>query len=91
MIDFKKSSEPESTMRLKEYEIDALIAIKEVTNLPEFPSHAQTVECAVKQVTEASHQVYGREARHKYILSKVKSREIRPAFETKTNFMVFFI
>ena len=89
MIDFKKSSEPESTMRLKDYEIDALIASKEVPNLSEFPSHAQSVERAFKLVTEVSDQVYGREAHHKYILTKVKSREIRSAFEAKTDFVVF--
>ena len=48
MIDFKKSSEPELTLRLKDYEIDALFASKEVSNIPEFPSHAQSVERAVK-------------------------------------------
>ena len=89
MIGFKKNSEPESILRLKDYEIDALIASKEVPNLPKFHSKAQSIERAVKLVTEASHQVYGREARHKYILTKVKSREIRPAFEIKTDYVVF--
>nr|XP_047136095.1 uncharacterized protein LOC124813286 isoform X1 [Hydra vulgaris] len=89
LVDFKKSSEPVSTIWLKDDKIDALIATKEVPNLPEFPSHAQSVERAVKLVTEASHQVYGREARHKYILTKLKSREIRPYFETKNDFVVF--
>ncbi|XP_065653685.1 uncharacterized protein LOC136080671 [Hydra vulgaris] len=89
LIDFKKSSEPASTIWLKDDQIDALIATKEVPNLPEFPSRAQSIERAVKLVTEASHQVYGREARHKYILTKLKSREIRPHFETKNDFVVF--
>ena len=89
MIDFKKSNQPESTMRLKDNQIDALTASKEFPKLPEFPSHGQTVERAVKIVTEVSHQMYVREARHKYISTKEKLKEFRTAFETKTNSVVF--
>ena len=48
--------------------------------LPDFPSHAQSVERVVKLVTEAYSSVYALEASHKYFLTKVKSRKLRPAF-----------
>ena len=58
----------------------------EPLDLPDFPSHAQSVERAVKLVSEASSFVYGLEARHKYILTKVKRRKLRPAFKSKSEY-----
>ena len=58
----------------------------EPLDLPDFPSHAQSVEHAVKLVSEASSFVYGLEARHKYILTKVKRRKLRPAFKSKSEY-----
>ena len=54
---------------------------------PAFPLHTQSVERAVKLVTEASHQVQGEESRHGYILSVLEARRVRKPFETKKDYM----
>ena len=40
-----------------------------------------------KLVSKASVQKYGLEARHKYILSKIKCRVLHPAYKTKNQYM----
>ena len=50
---------------------------------PGFPLHTQSVERAVKLVTEAASHVCGEEKRHGYILSVIESRRIRKPFDTK--------
>ena len=55
---------------------------------PAFPLHTQSVERAVKLVTEASHQVEGEEGRHGWILSVLEARRIRKPFETKKDYKV---
>ena len=51
--------------------------------LPDLPSHSQSVERAVKLTSEAAHFVYGLESRHRHILVKVQSRHMRPSFASK--------
>lgn len=51
--------------------------------LPDLPSHSQSVERAVKLTSEASVIACGLESRHRHILAKVASRQMRPAFESK--------
>ena len=51
-----------------------------------FPSHSQSVERAVKLVTEASAHVFGFEQRHRHINTVVMSRSARPAFESKSRY-----
>ena len=48
-----------------------------------YPSHSQSVERAVKLVSEASQCVYGQARRHQHILGKVKSRKLRKSFSSK--------
>jgi len=55
----------------------------EMLELPDLPAHSQGVERAVKLVSQASHTVYGLESRHKHILAKTLSREMRPSFISK--------
>ena len=55
-------------------------------NFPKFPLHSTSVERAVKLVSEASGKVFGYEARHRHILSKVSSRKQMPDFKTKSKF-----
>ena len=40
-----------------------------IERIPNFPCHSQSVQRAVKLVSEASTQVYGEDARHKWILT----------------------
>jgi hypothetical protein len=54
--------------------------------LPDLPSHSQSVERAVKLTSEASANVYGQESRHRHILAKVASRQMRPAFDSKGSY-----
>ena len=42
----------------------------------------------MKLVSEATKEVYGAEARHKLILSRIKARELRPAYETKKDYVM---
>ena len=53
---------------------------------PSFPLHTQTVERAVKLVTEASSKVEGEERRHGRILSVIEARRCRKPFDTKKDY-----
>ena len=55
-------------------------------SFPNYPLHSQSVERAVKLVTEAASKVVGEEKRHEHILSKVKARKVRKACDTKRNY-----
>ena len=55
-------------------------------NIAEFPSHTQSVERAVKLVTEASTIVYSFDNRHKTILTKILSRKLRPNVASKCSY-----
>ena len=50
---------------------------------PYFPSHTQSTERAVCQVTEAAESVVGFEARHGFFLARQASRAALPKFTTK--------
>ena len=52
------------------------------------PCHTQAVERGVNLITESSDSVYGYQARHGYILNKVKSRCDYKTFPAKKNFVV---
>ena len=69
-------------------EDDLLTAFEAPLLFPDYSLHTQAVERAVKLVSEASKVVYGPEARHKLILSRIKAREIRPAYDTKKDYVV---
>ena len=43
---------------------------------PYFPSHTQSTERAVRQVTEAAGSVVGFEARHGFVLARMASRAV---------------
>lgn len=87
LINYKEATEPATTLRFDDREIEEFLMTGNSLPLPVFPSHAQSVERAVKLVSEASVQKYGLEARHKYILSKIKCRVLRPAYKTKNQYM----
>lgn len=45
-------------------------------SVPAWPSHTQSIERCVKQVTEASSNVYSQERREGYIRAHMISREV---------------
>ena len=53
---------------------------------PAFPVHTQSVERAVKLVSEESSKVEGEESRHGHILSLLEGRRTRKAFDTKKDY-----
>ena len=81
---------PPLTQDFSDNELQNSLLTGEKINLPDFPSHSQGVERAVKLVTEASQSVYGFEARHQYILAKVLCQQLRPAFSSKGSYMELF-
>ena len=57
-------------------------------NFPNYASHSQTVERAVKLVTESTQTVCGEKNIHKFILSVLASRKSRKAFYTRRIYSV---
>ena len=78
--------EPPVTSDITDSEIQSHIDDKTKPNLPNLPLHSQSVERAVKLVTEASLNFYGEESRHQAILTKILSRKCRPTFQSKGHY-----
>ena len=55
-------------------------------DVPNYPTNSQSVERAVKLVSDACHMVYGQERRHELVLSKQAARQERPAYESNKHF-----
>lgn len=55
----------------------------EKLQIPSFPGHSQSVERAVKLVSEPSQRVYGFKNRHDWITSSLVSHSLRPKFLSK--------
>ena len=89
LITFLKSgvSKPEGFL-----ENELLESLMNGTKLecPNLPSHSQSLERAIKLTTEASHSVYGFEARHGHILAKVLCHKTRPFFAFKGYYLEQF-
>ena len=51
--------------------------------VPQYSLHTQGIERAVKQVTEASEQVYGFEKRDGFIRARAEHRELMPILSSK--------
>ena len=64
-------------------------AIQNPLSFPEFPCHSQSVERAVKLVTEAASKVCGGERRHNHIVSVVAARKARKPFKSKKYYQYF--
>ena len=62
--------------------------ILELDLLLDNPVHTQTIEHAVKLVTEAASQVCGEEKRHGHILTVNKARKLRKPFDTKKDYKI---
>uniref|UniRef100_A0A0K2T4U7 Extracellular domainscontaining protein CG31004like [Hydra vulgaris] n=1 Tax=Lepeophtheirus salmonis TaxID=72036 RepID=A0A0K2T4U7_LEPSM len=63
-------------------------AKNEPLKIKKYPCHSQSVEMAVKLVSEVSCKVYGYNQRHGYILSTLKSRDKLRKFKTKCKYPV---
>ena len=88
MIDWQKSVVTEPPV-VKSFSDDMLKQVySQPLNLPDYSVHTQSVERAVKLVSEASKEVYGGKARHSLILSRLESREQRPSYDTKSEYTV---
>ena len=61
-------------------------ALTSPLNFPDFPCHSQSVERAVKLVTEAASTVCGGDRRHFHIVSVIAARKARKPFESKKHF-----
>ena len=82
--------EPPLTLDFSDDELQNSLLTGEKINLPDFPSHSQGVERAVKLLMEASQSVYGFEVRHQHILAKVLCQQLKPAFSSKGSYMELF-
>ena len=82
MIDLEKELyEPPLTMHLSDEQIRDIIMTP--LNIPNYPSHTQAVERAVKLTTEAASKVVGYKQRHGMICQRVKARQMIPKFHSK--------
>ena len=88
LIDFSQSdiTEPALTEGFSDQDLQEALRSGSKLELLELPSHSQSVERAVKLTSEASLVIYGTEARHKHILAKALSRQMRPAFASKGSY-----
>ena len=82
--------EPPTTQHFSDVEIQNFINNSTKPDIPDLPCHSQSVERSVKLVTEASHSVYGFEARHRSILTKLLIRKIRPMFMSKEHYSLSY-
>ena len=81
---------PPMTEDFSEFEFRESLLNGTKLDLPDFPSHCQAMEMAVKLTTEASQTVHGLEARHQHITAKVLSQKLRTAFLSKGSYMEQF-
>ena len=82
--DLTNFCEPAITKKLSDDDLRKAYAAP--LELPNHPNNSQSVERAVKMVSEACHMVYGQQSRHELILSRQAARQERPAYETKKDF-----
>ena len=54
---------------------------------PPHPIHSQSVEGAVKLVSQTTKHHYNWDKRHKEIISTLKSRKERPQFDSKKDYV----
>ena len=86
MIDWKKTeiTEPPLTLHLTGAQL------KDIENHPlsvrPFPIHIQSMERAIKEVTNAFAKVFGYEARDGFIKAKIASRDVMPKMESKQDY-----
>lgn len=86
-LEIPSSTEPPLTLHLSDSELMSYIETAFVP--PTYPNHSQSVERAVKQVSKATSLVYGKEERHKLIISREAATRERPAYDSKKQYKSF--
>ena len=76
-------TEPALTGNISNKDHEASLLNGTELELPCLPSHSQSVERAVKLVSEAGRRVLGLKKYYEHILTRIFSRRMRPAFESK--------
>ena len=71
---------------LSNEDIQTLTANNFKPNINDLPYHSKSVERNAKLVSEASRISYGFESRHKGIIAKALSRNLRPSFSSKGDY-----
>ena len=84
--DLEAITEPPITHKLTNQ--DLVDIIEQKLNIRPYKVHTQSVERAVKLVTQASISVYGAEARDGFVKATVLSRRIMPQLTSKKDFAV---
>ena len=86
IIDWSKVTifEPSILRRIGTEMLDQ--AVGSPLTFPSFPCHSQSVERAVKLVTEAASKVCGAARRHSHIVSVMASRKARKPFKSKKHY-----
>ena len=82
----KGNFEPPLTQDISSVDLREAFDTSSALQFPALPAHSQSVERAVKLVSEASAHVYGTEGRHRHILVRLKSRKARPSFGSKGSY-----
>ena len=77
-----QNANPPLILELSNMEIESCLNIDLKPDIPNLPSHSQSVERSLRLVSEASHVSYGLESRHKTI-AKVLGRNMQPSFLSK--------
>ena len=84
--DLENVTEPPLTFKLSNQDLIEIMTAK--LEIKSYKVHTQSVERAVKLVTQASISVYGPEARDGYVKATVLSRRIMPKLSSKKDFAV---
>lgn len=81
-------TEPPITMKLSDSELDSFIADKTMFQCEKYPLHTQSVERAIKVVSDVSSHVCGQESRDGFIHARLASRERISTFESKKYYLL---
>ena len=90
MIDWQTTNTTEPPLIFEVFDTVIMDWVKsnesQIVEFQRFPCHTQTVELWVKLVTQASAAVCGQTSRDGFIRSRLESRRIMPAFDTKAQY-----
>ena len=82
--DWSDTTEPLVTTSISTQELVQFLETP--LKIPNYPSHTQSCERAVKEVSRASKHVFGADRRDGFIRATLKSREVMSMMQKKTNF-----
>lgn len=82
------SEPPIIALNVSDSELDDFIETKKLYQIFNYPLHTQSVERAIKVVSEASSQVCGHDSGEGFIHARLGSRERIPKFESKKDYLM---